>query len=374
MKKIVFISIDPAATSRRLTNQVNSALENKFSVEVITTIINGREAFKDNKDITVNYITLHYNSGVMKFLEYNLKLFLLLFSKKFDLLFCRGLWVMPGVIPHKIFRKFNLIYDAHEYFAGIPNFKTKPVKRAVWLSVESIAIRWQVDTLITVSEPIADKYRKKYPKIGQIHIIRNLPSKIDPEKLKKIPFSKKREKTVIYSGYLLPGRSLQNIIRSFSYINDQSIKLLIVGEGILKNELYSLTKDLKLENKIAFKAMVPPNEVISVLSIADIGLSLLKADCLNHEYALPNKFFEYIAAGVPVLASSTLTQKTYIEKYKVGSNTNADSPEIIAESISEMLSDETQYKTWQENCFAVAMELNWEKESLKLNKVYAQFN
>ena len=380
MKKLIYISIDPVATSRRAINQINTALDSGFSVEIITVKNNGASLFKGKKGVKINYIRQNYTKGVLRFAEFNFKLFLLLLHNNFDLLICRGLWVFPGIIPIKILKKFNLIYDAHEYFAGHTHFDNKPIKRGIWLFVERIAMRIS-DALITVSEPIAEQYVKDYPHIKRIFVIRNLPDRnlFHPyNDVKKQEKEKKKAKdtvkTVVFSGYLLSGRALHQIIKAFSYINDEHIKLLIIGEGILRNELNQLTNDLKLTHRISFKDMVSNNEIVPLLSNYHLGLSLIEADCLNRRFALPNKFFEYIAAGIPLLGSDIITQKVYIDKYQVGMYLNSLNAQDIARAIMQMLADKKNYKRWKQNCVKAAMELNWEKESLKLKKIYELFN
>jgi glycosyltransferase involved in cell wall biosynthesis len=378
MKKLIFISIDPAAGSRRILNQINTA-KSIFSVEVIT-ISNKQTPTIEGGGIDFHYIALKNRLGVKRFLEFNLKVLRLLWQKKIDIISCRGLWVFPAVIPLRLFKNFKIIYDAHEYFAGHTHFDNKPLKRRIWLSIEKRAMKI-IDTLITVSEPIADEYKKDYPFLDKIYVIRNLPMRSvfretkDGKEIEKQlkADSKNGLFNAVFSGYLLPGRALENIIRAFALIKEEKIRLWIIGEGILRQNLYQLHRDLNLEKKITFSPMVANNEIVPLLANFSLGLSLIEADCLNRSFALPNKLFEYIAAGIPVLASDIITQKFYLDKYRVGRYINPDDPQTIADAITEIYQNIEQRKIWRKNCLAASEELNWEKESHKLKKIYERF-
>ncbi len=372
MKKILFVSIDPASASRRMINQINTAVEIGFSPEVITVKTAGITPPPNMEIDKIQYIVQKYKKGILRFLEFNFHLFLLLIRKDFDILFCRGLWVFPAVIPIKLVKRRPIIYDAHEYFMGHTTFNGRSAKREIWRFVEKIAVKLS-DALITVSEPIAEQYVKDYPELKDVYVIRNLPHKVDLPSFNKKEIYEDSVKSVVFSGYLLPGRSLHNIIRAFSLINDKNIKLVIIGNGILKKELVQLTAELGLNDSVTFKALLPNHQVIPALSHYDLGLSLIEADCLNRQFALPNKFFEYLSAGLPILASNIITQKAYMERYKVGKTINPDTPETIAKAVREMLSDKINYPIWQKNAFMAANELNWQNESPKLKKIFKMY-
>jgi len=91
---------------------------------------------------------------------------------------------------------------------------------------------------------------------------------------------------------------------------------------------------------------------------------------LNYSFALPNKFFEYAMAGLPILASNIETLEFYVEKYNVGKTVNPDNINEISHSLNEMLDEESNLKKWKSNCLQMAKECNWENESKKLENIY----
>lgn len=163
-------------------------------------------------------------------------------------------------------------------------------------------------------------------------------------------------------------RGLEQIIDAVNDIPD--VNLVLLGEGPLENDLRRRVRDHNLNDRIIFHRFVPIHQLISFISQADLGLSLLIPESENHRYALPNKFFEYIMAGVPVLASSIPTLEEYIRTYKVGRTVDPENRQQLAHTIQEMLNDPAALQTWKNNCRSAAKILNWEAEAIHLRKIY----
>ena len=130
----------------------------------------------------------------------------------------------------------------------------------------------------------------------------------------------------------------------------------------------TLADSLNISERVKFKPFVANKFLISFISQAHIGVSLLEPVSDNHRFALPNKLFECIMAGLPVLASDIPTHHHYIRKYEVGFVVDAASSQSIGDGIKQMLTSQQQWEKWHKNCLAAAKELNWEKEEEKFIK------
>jgi len=107
---------------------------------------------------------------------------------------------------------------------------------------------------------------------------------------------------------------------------------------------------------------IPLEKLHGYTEQADLGLSLEEDKGLNYRFALPNKLFNYIQAGLPVLVSYLPEMKKLVNQYQIGETIENHNSQHIAEKINKMLNDKTQMKIWSDNSKQAALELNWEKE------------
>ena len=364
---MLFVSFDPIEFRRRVLNQIETANQARFFVYVISTT--ARETIRKKYSFNYSAVNLRYlpDSSVIKYPVFNLILFFKILFKKIDAIHFRGLIPIPAILFRQWFNKSLLIYDAHEYYRGHEIFHHRPLRKAFWMWFEKKIIN-HLEAIITVCEPLADLLRQDYPGVKTVEVIRSLPSLKNKPKSEHInPAS---EGLVLFHGYFLPGRGLENTIKAFSSIQDKAIKLIMIGEGPLENRLQKLSNELGLTKKILFQPFIANEQLIEFISQADIGLTLIEPDCINRKYALPNKFFEYIHAGVPVLASNIPTLQQYIDRYAVGRTVDPGDAQAIAKALIEMANDRAKLKLWKKNCRLAANELNWEKESEKMKDIY----
>ena len=116
-----------------------------------------------------------------------------------------------------------------------------------------------------------------------------------------------------------------------------------------------------------------PAELKQYTRMARIGFSLDSFEDLNCLYNLPNKIFDYIHAGVPVIATGIPEVKRIIEQYECGICINSSDPLLIAKTIENMINDKAVYETCKLNCAKAAKELCWEIESGKLTAIYEPY-
>ena len=358
--KILFVTIDSPENRTRLRNHIKTT-QNAGHTVVLAANFKYKSKFSEYGN--ANFHTA-FESGPLKFILFNIKLACYLLLHRYDCLYLRGIYVVPGARVAAFFKNKHMMYDAHKYFAGLSLVQKRLLRRIIWMAFERWIVR-NASSVLTVSEPIAQQYRARYQALKRITVIRNLPGyQIANTEIPEPYQLRYTQKVILFFGYLMPDRGLTCLLKAVADIPD--VVLLIVGEGEMKSALVALSESMALSGRVKFMPFVPYKYLISFISQAYIGVSLLKPVSDNHRYALPNKLFECIMAGLPVLASDIPTHRFYINTYGVGLTVDVSSHVPVRKCLKEMLSDHKQWQQWHENCLQAAKELNWENEEVKL--------
>jgi glycosyltransferase involved in cell wall biosynthesis len=310
-------------------------------------------------------MNLIFNKGPLFYAEYNIRLLFRLLLMKADVLVSNDLDTLPAVYLASKIKNTVLVYDSHEYFTEVPELKNRRLVRRIWERIESLMLP-HIQFSSTVSPPIADAYLKKY----NIHmeVIRNLPFRKQAAAAPVFHLRKQSEKIVIYQGALNMGRGLEMTIEAMKYTDN--MQLVIIGQGDVETELKELTRSLGLEERVTFTGRISPDRLFDYTVQADLGISLEEDMGLNYRFALPNKVFDYIQAGVPVLVSDLPEVKSLVLQYDVGAISNAKTPAELGSLFSHILGDEAKIRDWKLNLKKAAAELCWENEEQKLLNLY----
>jgi glycosyltransferase involved in cell wall biosynthesis len=146
-----------------------------------------------------------------------------------------------------------------------------------------------------------------------------------------------------------------------------------VGSGDVMPVLRNKVDALKLHAKVRFVSRQTPENLSGYTRNADLGLTIDKDTNINYRFSLPNKLFDYIHAGVPVLATPLVELKNIIQQYQVGGFIENHDPVHIASTIKAMLDDETQLAVYKQNTAKAAADLNWETEKKVLFEIFSPY-
>ncbi|MBS1632204.1 MAG: glycosyltransferase, partial [Bacteroidetes bacterium] len=135
-------------------------------------------------------------------------------------------------------------------------------------------------------------------------------------------------------------------------------------------DLKKLCQNLQLETKVRFIEKIPFSELRKFTSGAFLGFSLDKPTNLNYQLSLPNKIFDYIHAGIPVIASEIREVKKILETYQVGTTIPEISAQAIAAAIMNIYQNQQLYENWKKNTAGAASGLCWQKEQLLLKEIF----
>ncbi len=299
-----------------------------------------------------------FTRGKWFYAEYNIRLFIFLLFRKSDVICAIDLdSILPCLYVSRL-KQVRRVYDAHELFTGLKEVVTRPSVYNTWMRIEKKTVP-RFPHGYTVCESIAEELKRRYG--VQYETIRNVPmwQPVNPVL--------QTEKIVVYSGAVNEARAFESLIPALKEID---AKLLICGTGNFMVQLKKLIADHQVAEKIELKGMLQPDALWQVLHSAKIGVALAENNGLNQYYALPNKFFDYIQAGLPQVTMNFPEYRKINEVYRVAILIDEPDPSKIAEAVNKLLNDDVLYRELQQNCLKAAEVLCWEQEEKKLLAFY----
>lgn len=368
MKKRVLVSVtNDLATDQRVKKVCNSLQSLDYDILLIGRIL--PDSLSLSRPYEVLRMKLLFTKGAYFYAEYNIRLFLVLLFSRVDIYHSNDLdTLLANFLASKIRRK-PLVYDSHEYFTGVPEIQNKPLVKAVWQNIE----RWifpKLNYVFTVNKSIANLYKSEYSK--SLRIMRNMPLKQQIDQYKSradlgLPLDKQ---IIITQGAGINiDRGIEEAVEAIQYL--PNVYFIIIGNGDVIPQLKKKVLELKLENQVVFKGRMPYPEMMQYTRHALLGLTLDKDTNINYRFSLPNKLFDYIHAGVPVLASKVVEVKNIIDSYKIGLFIDNHEPKHIAAQIQLALESSLLRKEWTFNLPKAQEELQWGHEEKQLIEVYS---
>jgi glycosyltransferase involved in cell wall biosynthesis len=178
------------------------------------------------------------------------------------------------------------------------------------------------------------------------------------------------ERLVVYIGILQKGRGLEELIKAWAGL-PADWHLAFIGQGALEGSLRDLALSAGLEN-VYFLPPVKAWQLPEFIRGASLGVVLIEDVDLSKHYSLPNKLLEYIAAGVPVLASDLPEIRRLVDEYQVGVFTDPRDSGRIRESLRKLLGDVEKLDTLRQNTVKAGKNLTWRKEAGLLISEYSK--
>ena len=146
----------------------------------------------------------------------------------------------------------------------------------------------------------------------------------------------------------------------------------LIGEGDLEEELHRLIESNQLQKGVQLKGKVGWEILLLETQKARAGLVLFEPRSENYTYASPNKFFEYVMAGTPVIASAIPTFKDFNQEFEVAILVDPSNIEEISKAIQTLLTQKEKWGTYHQNCLKAREIWNWEAQEQTLLKLYTQ--
>lgn len=357
LKHIYFTVTNDLTYDQRMHRICTSLAENGYTVSLIGYTLPDSLPLTKEK-FYQKRIRCLFKKGKSFYAEYNIRLFLFLLFKKMSAICAIDLdTILPCYYISK-WKRVPRIYDAHELFTGLKEVETRPRIKKFWTGIEMRMVP-KFAFGYTVSESIADEFNRRYG--VKYATIRNI------SRLQEFDTTTPGEKFLLYQGAVNEARGFEYLVPAMKSIDST---LVICGDGNFMNQLRQLIRENGVEHKIQLKGMLTPDQLWSVSQRASIGMGIAENTGINQYLALPNKFFDYIHAGLPQIAMKFPEYIKINAEFEVAVLISEPDPKGIAEIVNNLLHDDVLYQRLRENCMKARLVLNWQQEEKKLLNFY----
>lgn len=278
-----------------------------------------------------------------------------------------------------LLRRARLVYDSHELWLESQRYLFEDGRLArLTARITERSLAGRADLVIAVTEMRGMHMTNMYPGMKAPVIVKNCPHVIrevsDGGYLQTRTGCPPESTIVLYQGILSASRGLEELIEAASILKKRGLDKVvfaIMGTDYLRGELSDMIRARNLEDRVHIFAPVPSEALPEVTVSADVGMILFRNSCLNHFYSLPNKLFEYMIAGVPMIASGFPEMAAVIEGARCGMLVEPDDPVGIADALEHMASNPRErVEMGARGRMAAETEYNWNRQESVLLDSY----
>jgi glycosyltransferase involved in cell wall biosynthesis len=275
-------------------------------------------------------------------------------------------------------RRFGgrVVYDSLEIWLEMPGPRRMGRARR-WLLARSEGwMARSADARATINEALADELQRRWRSERPV-VIRSVPPRWALPADAKAPLRKALEDAgidpglpiVLSHGNLVPGRGVQPLVSAMEHLDGFVVAFL--GRGPLAGTVQEMAAT-RWKRRLALLPVVPPDHLLTYVAGADVSACLIEPTSLSLRLAGPNKLYQAIAAGVPLVASDFGPIREDVERYQVGVTCDPSDPASIAAAIGHLLGlPRREYEALRSNARRAHLdELNWERESERLLVMY----
>ncbi len=291
------------------------------------------------------------------------------FNINADIYLASDFFSLPALFISAKLHKKKILYDSREIFTELPFHENKPFVKKIIKLIESYLIK-RVDDVFVTGEMDA-VYLQKIYNITNFNLQRNLPllkneiHKINLYEKYSIP---ENSMIILYQGIVIKGRGIEIYFDAIKKMKD--LFLIILGSGEHLEYYKTLSEKQGISRQTMFAGKVQQNEILNYTSGAFAGLSVIDNVSINNYYALPNKLFEYLMAGLPVIVNNLPQMKKIVSDFGIGEVMKEPDGNNLVDILMKWKNDKTLYNKLKNNCVKASGELNWEKEFAKNQNLF----
>jgi len=367
MKVCILTSVHPAFDIRIFHKQAKSLLKAGYDITLI--------AQHDKNEVVdgIKIVALPKPKNRFWRMLGTWQVFKLSLKQRADVYHFHDPELIPIAVLLKLFTKGKVIRDIHEnvkYDILSKSWLPKGTRRVFSLMyqlTEKLSFPF-IDEIIIVGDFMIKNYKKQ----NNVLTLRNYPVL---SFIKGSSEVKNSRPTLVYVGGITEARGVWELVESMRLLKPkyENILLTLVGPidpVSLEEKIRKLLEQFSLQQNVHLVGRVKHEEVYTILPRCHIGMDILYPTP-NYMASLPTKVFEYMGAGLPVVASNFPLWKELIEGNNCGLTVDPLNPEEIAKAIAYLIEHPNEARKMGENGRkAVVVKYNWEMESKKLIDVY----
>jgi glycosyltransferase involved in cell wall biosynthesis/SAM-dependent methyltransferase len=264
----------------------------------------------------------------------------------------------------------RLIYDAHEHLLGKD---LRPVRHRAFAEFLKRNVP-RMDAVVTVSAALAKALKGELRLPRPPVVVHNAPSLADredpPYDLRTAIGVDAWTPLLVYTGSVTKRRRIATPLRVLTRLPDVHLALVLNGDKLV-SQFEQEAEALGVRERVHFAPRVPPEALISLIRTANIGINPLDRYG-NGDVALPNKLFEYLHAGLPMVVSDAPQMAKFVRVHRLGEVAPSDDEEAWARAIERILTDPEAYQGEPEARESLCREWSWESQEPVLLELYEQ--
>lgn len=260
----------------------------------------------------------------------------------------------------------KLIYDAHEISTDREGYQS--IRR--WVGALERCLVPRADGMITTTDTRAKFFARAYG-VSRPLVLQNRPRRIERQandRLRRELGLPDDRPIVLYQGGLQAGRGLEDLVQSARDV--PGAFFVLIGSGRLERTLRGLVDEFNLSARVFFIPTVPLAGLLGYTMSADIGVQPIRNTCLNHFSTDSNKLFEYVMAGLPVVASDLPEIRRIVRRYDLGLLFDAETPGALAAALATLVDSPELRSRYAANASMSADTLAWESQEDTLVALY----
>ena len=289
---------------------------------------------------------------------------------------CHDFNTLPvGWLLHSLSSRYKVVYDSHENFSALlSTIAPRVVAAAAWALEMLMLVR--VDALITVNDMILQTLQPYSNALG-VAIYNTPPLQVSELGSEALVLGVRNEFgsgefVLLYYGAMIRHRGLHAFLDAAGLARDSTLKLrfVLVGDGPLARTLRTEIQERGLTRTVMFYSHVPFERAMLMVKAADAVYIGFEPEDPNNYFASPNKLFEAMAMGTPVLACGFGLLGRLVRELDCGVTVDSISGPSILNGIQELLHEDVRVRCAKNGEYWFKSRYNWDIMEQRLSAIY----